>query len=418
MTQPTPEVVVIGAGPAGAGAALRLAQRGVSVLLVDRLALPRAKVCGGCLHRRGAARLAAWGVDGAVLESAGAQHLTRSELVSGGRTLRWPRGHGWSVDRAAFDFALVEAAAKRGATVEDRTAARVQRSENDSLSASAWSVRLRHADGDERIVTPRWVLVADGLGGSALCGLDEGDAKHFAVHRRPGSYIGAGVVLRDQGGGRLADTLPQGCVRMFVGEGGYVGAVRTNALPDRDEQAGIELAAAMRPSLVKQCGGVAAAAERLVAQATGAPPTWLEEAGDMWRMTPALTASRRRVAAPGLLVVGDAAGYVEPFTGEGMAWALEAADHASGLVCATLRGEQSREHVAQLWNRRCGRQRRLGRLWCWGTRAALRRPRCVAALTRGGQAWQDLTRRPLNSVPLRDGRKNVAGLHETSGAMR
>jgi flavin-dependent dehydrogenase len=41
-----------------------------------------------------------------------------------------------------------------------------------------------------------------------------------------------------------------------------------------------------------------------------------------WKGTPALTRRPQRVAGPGWFAVGDAAGYVEPFTGEGMAWAI------------------------------------------------------------------------------------------------
>ncbi|MEM8781534.1 MAG: FAD-dependent monooxygenase, partial [Planctomycetota bacterium] len=257
-----PEAVVIGAGPAGAGAALRLAQRGVSAWLVDRRALPREKVCGGCLHRRGAARLGRWGVGEAVLEAAGAERLTRSEVVAGGRTLAWPRGHGWSVDRAAFDFALVRQGVERGVTLRDRTAARVQWEAD-----GGWSVRLRKPGGVEEALRPTWVLVADGLGGSALTGERSERSAGFAVRRGVGSYVGAGVVLR----GSIVDEgrlLAAGTVRMFVGEGGYVGAVRANAVPGRSiEEDGVELAAAMRPDLLKACGGAGAAAVRLLEDA-------------------------------------------------------------------------------------------------------------------------------------------------------
>ena len=50
-----------------------------------------------------------------------------------------------------------------------------------------------------------------------------------------------------------------------------------------------------------------------------------------WRGTPALTRQARRVAGERVFVLGDAAGYVEPFTGEGMAWAL-----AAGVAVAPL----------------------------------------------------------------------------------
>lgn len=384
MTNASPDVVVIGAGPAGSGGALRLAERGVSVLLVDRQPLPRAKVCGGCLHRRGVKRLSRWGVANEVLHAAGAERLVTSEVVTGGRALRWPRGHGWSVDRAAFDFALAEAAVARGATLEDRTAARVQREES-----GRWSVRLRRSDGTERVVRPRFVWVADGLGGSALSGLSGADDASLAVRRAVGSYVGAGSVLAFADEAQAEACLPPNCVRMFVGRGGYVGAVRTNTIDGRStNQPGIEMAAAFEPGLLKACGGAGAAVAQLIGDAcNGGISTALDlstASTATWRMTPALTARRTRVALPGLFIVGDAGGYIEPFTGEGMAWALQAADGASALIAAALSSQCSPEAAAQAWDRRCAWHRRAGRAWCWGTRSVLRRPTLVAALTSVG----------------------------------
>ncbi|MEM7576879.1 MAG: FAD-dependent oxidoreductase [Planctomycetota bacterium] len=404
------DVVVIGAGPAGAGAALRLAQRGVSVLLVDRQRLPRAKVCGGCLHRRGAARLAQWGVADDILRACGAERLVRSELVAGGRTLVWPRGHGWSVDRAAFDLALANAAAQRGATLEDRTAARVLRADRRG-STSGWSVRLRHADGQERTVHPTWVFVADGLGGSALSGLKAEDAGTFAVTHRRGSYVGTGALLGDDMPGFESFDLPAGDVRMFVGRGGYVGAVRTNAVPGQaGPSRGIEFAAAMRPGLLKDCGGIGAAVSRLMTEAQDNRDVAETIGRANWRMTPPLTAFRKHVAAPGLLIVGDAAGYVEPFTGEGMAWALQSADDASDVVAEALDGTLSYDAAAARWTKRDARQRRLGRMWCWGTRATLRQPALIQALTTTGQALQKRTWRSAVS--------NASAANETSTQAR
>src|SRR5690242_12505527 len=58
------DAVVVGAGPAGSVAARELARRGASVLLVDRAAFPRRKVCGSCLNLRALATLAEVGLGG------------------------------------------------------------------------------------------------------------------------------------------------------------------------------------------------------------------------------------------------------------------------------------------------------------------------------------------------------------------
>lgn len=56
-----------------------------------------------------------------------------------------------------------------------------------------------------------------------------------------------------------------------------------------------------------------------------------------WRGTPLLTRRRCRIAGRRTMVVGDAAGYVEPFTGEGMTWAIEGAIEAATLAAAMVR---------------------------------------------------------------------------------
>ena len=79
--------------------------------------------------------------------------------------------------------------------------------------------------------------------------------------------------------------------------------------------------------------------------ASPAPPLWAEA---NFRGTPYLTRRRGRVAADGLVVIGDAAGYVEPLTGEGMAWAMQQAIVAAPLISAAIaRSEPQLTHQWQ-----------------------------------------------------------------------
>ena len=106
-----------------------------------------------------------------------------------------------------------------------------------------------------------------------------------------------------------------------------------------------------------------------------------------WRGTPPLTRQARQVAAERLFVVGDAAGYVEPFTGEGMAWAL-----ASGTAVAPIaaRGAQQwRPQLIQQWTVAHRRAVTRRQTVCRAAAAVLRRP----WLTR-------LTVRLLRQAPL------------------
>jgi flavin-dependent dehydrogenase len=116
-------------------------------------------------------------------------------------------------------------------------------------------------------------------------------------------------------------------------------------------------------------------------------------AGAAWRGTPALSRRPRRVAAPGLFVVGDAAGYAEPFTGEGMACALQG---ARALVPFALRGiERWEPELAAEWTRtlRDSVQRRLAlaTVTAWG----LRRPFVATRVTSLLSVWPELAAVPI-----------------------
>lgn len=140
-----------------------------------------------------------------------------------------------------------------------------------------------------------------------------------------GSRIGAGVVLP-------ADCAPAfyapGTIHMATGRGGYVGLVRVE--DDR-----LDVAAAFDPAFVKQQAGPGPAAETILAEAGWPVPPGL--ADSPWKGTPALTRQPVRLATYRQFVVGDAAGYVEPFTGEGMAWAVTSAAALAPIAARAVR---------------------------------------------------------------------------------
>jgi 2-polyprenyl-6-methoxyphenol hydroxylase-like FAD-dependent oxidoreductase len=166
--------------------------------------------------------------------------------------------------------------------------------------------------------------------------------------------MGAATLVEDQ-----TESYPFGTIFMAAGRGGYVGLVRI-------EDGRLDVAAALDPCFVRQSGGPGPAAARVMAGAgLEAIPALLDA---RWRGTPPLT-RERRVEGPGLLVIGDAAGYVEPFTGEGMAWALASAAAAAPVAISVLAGcatqGWAREHRRLLARRhRC----------CRGIAAVLRHP--------------------------------------------
>ena len=284
------DVAVIGAGPAGSMAARECARRGLRVALLDKAAFPRVKVCGCCVSRGALS----------VLENVGLAHLVR-EL--GGVPLReWhvaAQGRvaaltdlnlGVSLSRSALDAALVSAAVAAGVTFLPNTAALI-----GDCGERTRSVQVRTGQGPGNLAA-RVVVAAAGLNARAE------DPAH-----RHGNRLGAAAI---------ADSAPEvlgpGKVYMACAKSGYVGAVRL-------EDGRLNLAASLAPQLIRELGGLGPAAAAVLEDAGIAIPR-CDALG--WQGTTYLTYRPRRVADDRLFLVGDAAGYVEPFTGEGIAWAL------------------------------------------------------------------------------------------------
>jgi 2-polyprenyl-6-methoxyphenol hydroxylase-like FAD-dependent oxidoreductase len=120
---------------------------------------------------------------------------------------------------------------------------------------------------------------------------------------------------------------------MAVGRPGYVGLVRV-------EEDQLNIAGALLPEYVRGAGSVPEAVGGLIREAGLAPIASLADAE--WHGTIALTRRTRRPADRRVFVLGDAAGYVEPFTGEGIAWAFAAATAVTPFVLRGLAGWDER----------------------------------------------------------------------------
>ncbi len=304
-TQHIWDVIVIGAGPAGALAARGSTRTGLSVLLVDKFSFPRRKVCGCCINERSLSVLRAVGLE-SVTTSLGAVRLRELRLAANGCHAKIPLTFGVALSRDALDAALVEAAIASGASFLASTTARL----GVGLQKSR-TVVLRH--GKKRAeAKARLVLAADGLSGSLL-----GSAGFTSVSK-PGSRIGAGAMAT-----HAPDVYRFGTIFMACGNSGYVGLVRV-------EDGRLNVAAALDPDFVKRSGGLGLAVHHIVSEAGLPAVEGLDKFS--WRGTPPLTRRLPRVAADRVFVLGDAAGYVEPFTGEGIAWALSSGASVVRLV--------------------------------------------------------------------------------------
>ncbi len=345
------DAIVIGAGPAGALAAHLLAESSSSVLLVEKKRFPRSKVCGACLNGHAMGVLRSAGLGSLVGRLRGIE-LEEFEVRYRGRTARLALPGGAVISRARFDAALVDAAIQSGAHFLQETEAVVA-----PVRDGVRQVRLEQP-GRTNQAAARLVLVAAGIGkfGSAR----GADARtHIAARSR----IGAGCLVAD-----APDLYADHKVFMAVGQAGYVGMVRV-------EDGRLNVAAAFDPAFVRRLGTPAAAAAWILAEAGFQPLAALDTA--QWQGTPRLARRTRPLAAERLFLLGDAAGYVEPFTGEGIAWALASAQAIAPLALRAI--EEWDPRLTRTWSTRYWRLIGRRQLVCRGCAIALRQP-CLTHL--------------------------------------
>ena len=341
------DAVVIGAGPAGALAARQLALGGAGVLLVERARFPRWKVCGACLNGQALAALESAGL-GSLADHLGAIGLDEFRIGLGGRMISIALPAGVAVSRARFDTALVEEAKVAGVDELFETQAVVE-----AVQEGVRPVRLVYK-GRKIRVGARVVVAAGGLGNLAI----ERDAIGPRSHVAAGSHIGAGCLVED-----MHIFYNEGTVFMAVGREGYVGLVRV-------ECGRLNVAAAFDPEFVRSFGTPAKAAAQVLAKAGFPPVEALDHA--VWRGTPGLTRRTWPLAEERLFLVGDATGYVEPFTGEGIAWAMASALAVAPLALRTVEGWRRR--FVDDWADLHGRLVRRRQWVCRGLAMVLRRP--------------------------------------------
>ena len=325
---------MVGGGPAGSSCALELRRLGHDVLLLDAARFPRDKVCGEGISPEAWPALERLGLAPAV------RALQPQPLL--GMCLRSPAGieargeygrdrAGFAVQRRRLDSVLLEGAAAAGVEVRQAVRVTAPRLEGRGV-CGVWAAE---AGGRETEIAARLVIAADGRGSLVARRLDllreHSWLRKFAVR----GYWAGVRGLTDFG-------------ELHVGARGYCGLAplskeRANVtfVLDRRELAGAggDLAGFYRRTLRRW----PALAERLES-------AWMEEPP---RALGPLALASRGCWAPGLLLVGDAAGFFDPFTGEGVTLALRGAGWAARTAHRALAegaldelGEYARERRA------------------------------------------------------------------------
>lgn len=342
-------------------------------------------MCGACLGSGALRLLDTIGLRSSVM-AAGAVSTFELRLNCGGREASVPIADGAVLSRSRLDTLLSDAAAAEGVDVRFGTRAEIVTASTDRATVKLLG---EHRD---RIVTTSVVVDATGLGrGVPMADRDDdaggtprtpsgGRTPVVAAHSRLG--LGATV----EGAESLVE---RGQIRMVVGRHGYVGLVRL-------ECGRVNVAAAVDRDALSALGPDGTVAQILGEAGldlAGAPAEDRTGAdAPRWRGTPALTRNPWRRAGTRLFCVGDAAGYVEPFTGEGMGWAIASGVAVRAYVTAAIAGWDDRLAVEweRAWRRRIGGGQRRCRVIC----SALRRPALV------GRTVALLARRPGLAAPF------------------
>jgi flavin-dependent dehydrogenase len=202
-------------------------------------------------------------------------------------------------------------------------------------------------------IRARAILTATGLGHCVVPGAGVPLSTVTVASR-----IGAGCRIAQP-----ASAFAERVVYMAVGAGGYVGMVRV-------EDGSLNVAAAFDAAFVRRVRTPGAAACEILREA-GAPE--IEDlAGALWQGTPGLTRRTRPLAQDRLFCLGDAASYVEPFTGEGIGWALASARAVEPIALRAI--ERWEPRLAQEWARAHRRLTGRRQLVCRAIALGLRQP--------------------------------------------
>ncbi len=323
------DVIVVGAGPGGSATAHALAQTGLDVLLLEKTAFPREKVCGDGLTPRAVKTLVDMGID--TSEANGFIRNRGLRIYGGGHRLElpWPElasfpDHGLVRPRLDFDELLVRHAQAAGARLQELTTVT-----GPVLDESGRVVGVTARTGPERTETSYrapLVVAADGVSARLALGMgiEKRDdrpmgvavRRYFTSPRTDDDMLESWLELRTEGG----DLLPGYGWVFGVGDGTSnvgLGILNTTKAWQRTDYK-----------------------ELLASWTRAMPAEWQfsEEfaTGPVRGGALPMGFNRQPHYTRGLLLVGDAGGAVNPFNGEGIAYAMETGRIAAEVAAQAL----------------------------------------------------------------------------------
>ena len=301
------DVLIAGCGPAGAVAATILARAGARVMVVDRATFPRPKLCGDTLNPGALAVLKRLGLGVAT----GASVLLDGWIVTGGDGVRvegrYDGVRGRGISRSSFDAALMMAAAGAGARIEEGVLVQGPLVDTSSRQPIVTGLTITGRHGKSLEVRSRIVIAADGRYSRVARALGLSRAATWPRRWAIGAYF-EGVSGMTAFG------------EMHVRSNHYMGIAPlahelTNACVVTPTPGG-QLPADCMTTMLR---GDPLLGERFAGARMVTAPICLGP----------LAVDARAAGAPGLLLAGDAAGFVDPITGDGLRFALRGAELAA-----------------------------------------------------------------------------------------
>ena len=338
------DVIVVGAGPSGSATAYHLANAGLDVLLLEKAQFPRDKVCGDGLTPRAVKSLVRMGVD--TSEQAGWLHNKGLRIIGGGMRLEmpWPElaaypNYGLVRPRADFDQILARQAEKSGARLHENT--NVTGPILDERTGRVLGVTARTTDdgGVKRETEFRAPLVVAADGNSTRLSIAMG------LHKRDDRPMGVAYRTYYKTP-RTNDDYLESWLELWDGERLLPGYGWVFGMGDGTSNVGL--------GILNTTESFRNVDYRDLLR------RWLKNTPAEWGFTEEnRTEPIRGAALPmgfnrqphytrGMLLVGDAGGMVNPFNGEGIAYAMESGEFAADVIAQALARPSGRERELAL----------------------------------------------------------------------
>ena len=339
---PDADVIVVGAGPGGSAAAYHLARRGLEVVLLEKTSFPREKVCGDGLTPRAVAGLMKMGID--TSPEAGWARNRGLRVVADDHVLEldWPvldsfPDYGLTRTRADFDQLLATRAVEAGARLE--TGVNVTAPEFD-LAGRVAGVTARR-DGEIVRYRAPVVIAADGVSSRLALAL--------GIERNPERPMGVAVRRYFRSEAKHDDPYLESWLSLRTADAPDViqpGYGWIFGLGDGRVNVGL--------GVLNSSSGYGKTDYRALLRdwLATTPAEWglNDQAADGPVRGAALPMGFNRVPhyTRGVILVGDSGGMVNPFNGEGIAYAIEAGEIAARTVAEALRQPNAPRREARL----------------------------------------------------------------------